>query len=249
MGGGNHRIGRVDRGFEAEGFVDEVDVVVDGLGDADHADVEAAPFDFHCDVVRAAQRAVAADAEQDFDVHALERFNHRDLVLAAAGAAEHGAADLMDAVHRIRGQQHRLVAERRDQPLIAVPDAEHDRHVVPDHQRAGQPLDHVVESGAEPAGGQDRRMGPRRIVIDLFARPGLFESAEPAVFVVLSDHFVGVFSVDHGRVLGNKLHPGQRRIDRRFPEAFYSQIRYGHISFSKKFGRCAGCFRPGGRSR
>ena len=109
--GGNHRIGRIDRRLEAEGLVDIIDVVVDRLRDADHADIQSAPFDLLDDVVGAAQRAVAADAEEDLDVHALERFDHHHLVLPAAGAAEHGAADLVDAVHRIGRKHHRLMSE------------------------------------------------------------------------------------------------------------------------------------------
>ena len=229
--GGDDRAGRVDRGLETEGLVDVIDVVVDGFRDADHADVESATFDFERDVVRTAQRAVTADAEQQLDVHALERFDHDRFILAAAGAAEHGAAVLVDRVDRIGRQQHRFIAERGVQPLVAVADAEDDRNVVAQHQCPGQSLDHVVESGAEPARRQDRRMGPGGVVVNLLARAGRFEGADfTGVFELFLD-FVDIFRIDDRRVFGNELHAGQRRRNGRRAEVFDCKVGYLHHDF------------------
>ena len=181
---------------------------------------------------RSVQRTVAADAEKDLDVHALERFDHHHLVLPAAGASQHGAADFVDAVDRVGGQHHRLVAECGNQSLIAVADAEDDRHVVAEHQGTGQSLDDVVESGAEPARGQNRGMSPGRIMVDLRARSGLLEGAQRAGGLVFFNHLPGILSVDDGGVFGDETDPVERRIDRRLTEVLYCKIGVGHSSVS-----------------
>ncbi len=81
-----------DGGLETERLLDEGDVVVDGLGDADHADFQAPPPDLLGDGLGPAQGAVAADREQDAHVHPLQGVDHLDDVLGAAGRAQDGAA-------------------------------------------------------------------------------------------------------------------------------------------------------------
>ena len=54
---------------EAEGAGHEVDVVVDGLRDAHYGDLEAAPEHFAGYGLRGLHGAVAADHEQNGDVH------------------------------------------------------------------------------------------------------------------------------------------------------------------------------------
>ena len=82
--------------MEAEGLVEEHDVVVDGFGDADDGDLKAAFVDFIGDGQAAAEGAVAADDEEDVDGHAFEAIDDFDGVLVAAGGAEDGAAALVD---------------------------------------------------------------------------------------------------------------------------------------------------------
>ena len=51
---------------------DEVDVVVDGLGDADDGDLEVARLHFTADAQGGLHAAVTADDEQDADVGTLQ---------------------------------------------------------------------------------------------------------------------------------------------------------------------------------
>ena len=48
-------------------------------------------------------RAVAADAEEDADLHALQGIDHDRDILVAAGGAEDGAAHFVDLRPRLRG--------------------------------------------------------------------------------------------------------------------------------------------------
>ncbi len=59
-------------GLEAEALVDELDVVVDGFGDADDGDVAAAGGGLLRDAHSAADGSVAADDEEEVDAHGFE---------------------------------------------------------------------------------------------------------------------------------------------------------------------------------
>ena len=61
-----------ERRLKAEALVDEHDVVVDRLGNADHGDLGPALCDLVGNPHRAADRAVAADHEQHVDAHPLQ---------------------------------------------------------------------------------------------------------------------------------------------------------------------------------
>ena len=102
--GGADRLGRArERGPEAEALVDERDVVVDRLRDADDARSSARARSTDVgDPLRAAQRAVAADDEQDVDPELLEAVDDLLRVLLAARAAEDRAAVLVDVAARRR---------------------------------------------------------------------------------------------------------------------------------------------------
>ena len=76
MGAGDDGRGGLDRRLEAEGLVEEVQVVVDGLGDADDADGQIVLLDLLDEGVCAALGAVAADGEEHVDVEAVERLDH-----------------------------------------------------------------------------------------------------------------------------------------------------------------------------
>ena len=95
--------GQAERRLEAEALVDQRDVVVDGLGDADHGDPQAPLADHPHDLHGAAHRAVAADDEQHVDVEPLEAVDDLLGVLVAARGAEHGAAVDGDVAHRLAG--------------------------------------------------------------------------------------------------------------------------------------------------
>ena len=104
--GARDDVGRAEHGgLETERAVDEVKVVVDGLRDADDRDGLLALLDFLRDGVCAAERAVAADTEQHVDVQAHQGVDHDGGLLVAAGAAEDGAAVVLDGVDHV-GVEH-----------------------------------------------------------------------------------------------------------------------------------------------
>ena len=89
-----------ERGLEAEAVVDERDVVVDRLRDADDRDPQLALGDHVGDPLRAVQRAVAADHEQDVDAELLQAVDDLVRVLLPARGAEDRAAVLVDVAAR-----------------------------------------------------------------------------------------------------------------------------------------------------
>ena len=71
------------------------------------------------DRMRAAQRAVAADREQDAHAELAQVVDHGGRVLRTARRAEDRAADVVDAAHHVGGQLQRFVTGRLDQALEA----------------------------------------------------------------------------------------------------------------------------------
>mmetsp|Transcript_13527 Transcript_13527/g.34420 ORF Transcript_13527/g.34420 Transcript_13527/m.34420 type:complete len:333 (-) Transcript_13527:608-1606(-) len=97
--GGDGHLGFFDGGVEAEGFVDERDVVVDGFGDADDGDFEAPFHDFFVELDGAAVGAVAADDVDVVEAVVFDGVDDHLGVVAAAGAAEEAAALVVDVGH------------------------------------------------------------------------------------------------------------------------------------------------------
>jgi hypothetical protein len=156
--------------LEAEGAIDEVDVVVDRLGDADHADRQAPLVNLRHQAHRAAERAVSPDHEQHTDVELLQAIDHLARILVAARRAEHGAARLM-RVRDHRGREpHGADAVATHQPLVAVTEAVDLRDAVTVRELHDQAAHHVVETGAQPAAGDDAALQARRLEEDLMAR-------------------------------------------------------------------------------
>ena len=147
------------RGVEAETAGRAPDVVVDGLGHADHRDAH------QVELMRDLQRAVAADDDQRVQLHLREGLDHAFGVVgmappvgdgifervAAIGRAEDGAAQPQDAGDVPGRQQPR--ARRVEQSVKAV--------LEPDDLDSGveRRLDHRtndrVEAGRVAAAGQD----------------------------------------------------------------------------------------------
>src|SRR5207245_2532642 len=69
------------RALEAEAAIDEVDVVVDGLGHRHHADLQGAPLDLRGQLHGPADGPVAPDHEEDVDAQRLEVVDHLARVL------------------------------------------------------------------------------------------------------------------------------------------------------------------------
>ena len=132
--------------LEAEATAHEHQVVVDRLRDADDGDLEPATQDLRRDVARAAQRPVAADAEEDVDVHPLERVDHHVGRLLAAARAEDRASRLVDRVDGVGVEEHRLVAVLRVEARVAVAYAVHLLDAVVELED----LDEALYDGVEP---------------------------------------------------------------------------------------------------
>ena len=151
--------GDVHSGVEAEGDVGAVDVVVDGLGQAD--DVQP----LLREEVGGLVGAVAAEAEQTIklcvligllhgrDLVDLVLFDHPHQFEGGALGAQNGAAQRQDAPEIVLVH---LFVVSGDEAVVAVQDA-HDLHIVahPGIQRLGHAADRGVQAGAVAAGGQD----------------------------------------------------------------------------------------------
>src|SRR5699024_92087 len=151
--------GNVHRGVEAEGDVGAVDVVVDGLGQAD--DVQP----LLGQEVGGLVGAVAAQTEQAVQLEVVVGLFHGgdlvDLVLlndlhhleGGALGAQNGAAQGQQAAEIVR--LHLLVVAV-DQAVIAVQDADDlDIFAHADVERFRHAADGRVQTGAVAAGGQD----------------------------------------------------------------------------------------------
>ena len=122
------------------------------------------------------QRAVAADAEEDVDVHPLERVDHQLGGLASARGPENGAAELVDGVDGVDVERHRRIAAFRRKTGVAVADAVDGADAVVGGEDLDQSLDDVVEAGTEPAGGDDPDARPGGVVEDPLVRAGALEA-------------------------------------------------------------------------
>ncbi len=155
VGAANRLGGGGGGALEAEAAIDEVDVVVDRLGDPHHGDRQLAPLDLADQLGRPPQRPVAADDEQRPDAHLLQLVDHLAGILAAARGAEDGPAQVVDRADHRRREPQRLVPEPGDDPFEAVAKAEDLLHAVGVGQLEDQPAHDVVDAGTEPAAGHD----------------------------------------------------------------------------------------------
>ena len=151
--------GNVHSGVEAKSYIGAVDIVVDGLGQAD--DVQA----FLREQVGGFMGAVAAQAEQAVQLCVLVGLFHGrdfiDLVVldhahqleGGALGAQNGAAQCQDAAEVILAHLPVLAV---DQAVVAVQDA-HDLHIIthPGIQCLCHAANGCVQARAVAAGGQD----------------------------------------------------------------------------------------------
>ena len=76
------------RRVETERGLHKGDVVVNGLRDADHSNLQSAAADFFGDGLGSTKRAVPSDRKEDPDVHPIEGIHHLGVVLRTAGRSE-----------------------------------------------------------------------------------------------------------------------------------------------------------------
>src|SRR5690606_29743444 len=119
LGASDHLYGCGIGALEAETSVDEVNVVVDGLRNADDGDLRGAPLALFDDAHRAPNGAVAADHEQHVDAVSLEGVDHDRWILIAPGGTQQGPSLVVDGVDDL-GCEWDGRATARDQPLVAV---------------------------------------------------------------------------------------------------------------------------------
>ena len=169
-------VGLGDGGLETKTAVDEVDVIINGLGDTDDGKGQTTPGDFIGNGMGALERAVPADAEQDVDLERNERVHHLGGILHAARGTEDRAAVGVDVLDVLQAQELGRAGGARDQAGVAVADTIDLVHAIPVVQFHGQGADDIVEAGAEPAAGDNGGAGLGRIKEDRLARAGLFES-------------------------------------------------------------------------
>ncbi|MNX90407.1 hypothetical protein D3C86_1224530 [compost metagenome] len=166
LGGGEQLVdglgGRGHRRVEAEGLVRRVEVVVDGLGDADQVHALLGQ------VVPDAEGAVAADEDQRIQAQLVVAADHLvrhvlehglaildDRVLegvAAVGGPEDGAAPRDDAADVVEAEGHDEV--RLEQAVEAVPNAD-DLPAVLGDRHLGDGADDGVQAGGIPAAGRN----------------------------------------------------------------------------------------------
>ena len=158
--GGPDRLDRlVHRGLKPEGSVQEQDVVVDRLGNANHRGGHVALAAHVVYGQRARVRTVAADDEEEVQVHIRDGVHDVARVAAAAGRAQDAPALQMDRLHQIGRQLDGLpqLTFLLEETPEAVPDALDIVHAVL-LQRDRQLPDDVVQARAEAAASHDGRL-------------------------------------------------------------------------------------------
>jgi hypothetical protein len=249
------RVGRASRsprlgdgGLESKGLLHERDVVVDGLGNADHADLEAPPPRLVADRLRTAQRPVAADDEQDADLQVFQRLHHLRRVLWPAGGPQDRSADLVDPHDRLRRQLERRVpvpadetfvaeAEPVDRPdAIVVMQAEHDRAY------------DVVQPRADPAAGHDPARKPRRVEEQHFPRARRLHRGRIFPPVVPGLQVLEARVIEDALAVAREANIRHRRANQALTESRYREvelavthvrlltIRSGHAERSRRRG-------------
>ena len=204
--------------LETETRPHELEVVVDRLRHADHGDGELPPQTLLRHVARAAERAVAANAEEDVDVHPHERIDDDFGRLTSARTAEDRAAVLVDRVHGVGVEQERRVAAVRVEAGVAEADAVDGLDAVVEGEDLHDALDHVVEAGTQPARREDARARPAGVVEDLRLGAGALERRLAAELLAQPVEERHVLAHQDARAVGHELVLAHGRRDTAFAE-------------------------------
>jgi hypothetical protein len=182
----DHADGRV----EAEGLVDERDVVVDGLGHADHGDLPPAAGHLLVDRVGALEGAVTADTEEDVDFHFLQAVDHHADVLGAARTPEHRPPLVADGADGVARDVHGLEAVGRVEPAVAILETDDVPDPVVVVELEKERADDTVDPRREAAAGHHGRARRRRVEVNHLARPRLLEIAPGVELIPFLDEDV-----------------------------------------------------------
>ena len=159
-------------GFKTERPVDQVQVVVDRLRDADNRDGLLTLLDFFSNSMCATERTVTTDAEQHVDVESHERIDHHRRILHSARASKNRAAIFLNGIDHIRAKHYRRVTVARVQSAVAVRDAEDVPHTVVKPEHLNKALNDIVKTRAEATAGHDACARPSRVMENCLARAG-----------------------------------------------------------------------------
>src|SRR5690554_5982851 len=143
--------------IDTKGGLDQREVVVDGLGDADDRDLESSLLYLFVDIPCTTQRSIPTDGNEDVDIHLHQRINNLpDSLTSASGRAKNRSALLLDVINEIWVEgndrpravlQKTLVAvlHTADPPYpIAIPEASHYR------------TNDIIQTWTDAATGADR---------------------------------------------------------------------------------------------
>ena len=186
-----------------------MDVVIDGLGDADDRDLQIPFANGLVDQLGSQHGSVTADHEQDVDVHTFEGVDDFLGRLGASGGCQDGASEFMNGGHLFRGQFHDVMAVFGDESLQPVADTDGCGHVVMMVGFHDNGSDDIVEARAETTAGHQGAFGLGRIEIDLFPGTGFFKGNEQLFGSGFLDHVRA--DMDDGCFLGRDKGPERKR--------------------------------------
>lgn len=98
-------LGLLDGGVEAEALIDESDVIIDGLWDADNGAHVLSAFELIGDFYCAAVCAVSAENIYLIEAHSDDGVADAVCIMAAAGTAQYGAAFMVDVLDAGRSER------------------------------------------------------------------------------------------------------------------------------------------------
>ena len=226
MGAVDHPAGLRDRRHESEGKVHVGDVVVDGLGDSHHGDLETPPADFLGYRLGASQRAVPADGKQNADVHPFQRVHDLLHRLGASRGTQDGAALLVDVGHFLRVQFHWLVMVGGRQAFESVPESPDGRHFVDVVQAQDNGSYYVVDARTEAAAGHDAAAKLGRVEVYLLSRSRLLERGRGPAFGQKGLQAPGTCGVEYPVVVFDETFVPHGRRDARFAQFFHLEIAF-----------------------
>ena len=194
--------GRREGGLEAEAAVDEMDVVVDRLGDPDDGDGQATPLDLGHELDRGAQSPIAAEHKQHADPERVEAVDHFPCIALAARTAERRASLVVDRRDGGWGQGDRLEAVAPE-AMEPVPKAEHVLDAVPAIKLENDATHDVVEARAQAPARDDGAPELGCVEVDAIARAGQLEGwgarrvARRVREAVVEQHAVSLADIVH----------------------------------------------------
>ena len=148
MGVPDNGRGHIIGSLEAKRLIDQVDVVIDGLGNPHHRDVQAPPGDLPAYGVRSFEGSVSPNGKEHIHTQGNQVIHHIGDFLPAARRPQHGPPELVDVPNLFRGQVVIGMGVVGGKPLIPVRDANYffnPVEVVKPHHQAAY---HIVDSRA-----------------------------------------------------------------------------------------------------